>query len=36
MGPSPAVTTKSDDQNLTKEDMEVEEMPGYNFLFPYK
>jgi hypothetical protein len=36
MGPSPAVTTKPDDQDLTKADMEVEEMPGYNFFFAYK
>jgi len=36
MGPSPAVTTKSYDQDLTKADMEVEEMSGYNFFFTYK
>ena len=36
MGPSPAVATKSDDQDLTKADMEVEETPGYNFFFTYK
>jgi len=33
MGPSPAVTTKSVDQDLTKADMEVEEMPGYKIFF---
>jgi len=36
LGPSPAVTTKSDDQDLTKTDMEVEEMSGYNFFFTYR
>jgi len=34
MGPSSAVTTKYDDQDLTKADMEVEET-GYNFFFTY-
>jgi hypothetical protein len=36
MGPSPAVITKSDGQDLTKADMEVEETPGYNLFFTYK
>jgi hypothetical protein len=36
MGPPPAVATKSGDQDLTKADMEVEEMQGYNFFFTYK
>jgi len=36
LGPSPAVTTKSNDQDLTKADMEVEETSGYNFFFTYK
>jgi hypothetical protein len=36
MGPSPAFATKSDDQDLTKADMEVEETPGYYFFLTYR
>jgi hypothetical protein len=36
MAPPPAVATKPDDQDLTKADMEVEEMQGYNFFFTYR
>jgi hypothetical protein len=35
MAPNPTGATKSEDQDLTQADMEVEETPGYKSILTY-